>query len=84
MDNSKNKSNLLNKNEVESTKKGVNNYAKYSSLGFQMFATIALGVWGGMKLDAWLNLKFPAFSVTLSVLAVVGSLVLLIKNLPKE
>jgi hypothetical protein len=49
-----------------------------------MFATIALGVWGGMKLDAWLNLKFPAFSVTLSVLAVVGSLVLLIKNLPKE
>ena len=59
----------------------VNKYAKYSGLGFQMLAAIGLGVWGGMKLDDRLNLKFPAFTIGLSCLALVGSLILLIRNL---
>lgn len=49
--------------------KGLSNYAKYSSLAFQMVAIILLGVFGGIKLDDWLDLKFPVFTVVLSLLA---------------
>ena len=48
----------------------LNNYAKYSSIAFQMLAIILIGVWGGYKLDEWLDLKFPIFTVTLSLLSV--------------
>jgi hypothetical protein len=47
-----------------------------------MMVTIGLGVWGGIKLDEWLGLR-PLFTVSLSLLAVIGSLVQLIRGLPK-
>jgi hypothetical protein len=56
------------KNQPKITK-GLSNYAKYSSLAFQMLAIILLGVFGGIKLDEWLELKFPVFTVVLSLLA---------------
>jgi len=34
-----------------------------------MIAIILLGVFGGIKLDEWLDLKFPIFTVVLSLLA---------------
>lgn len=64
--------------------KTVNNYAKYSGLAFQMIGAILLGVWGGRKLDAWLDLSFPAFTVGLSLLGIAASLIVLIRGLPKE
>lgn len=48
--------------------KGLSNYAKYSSLAFQMIVIILLGVFGGIKLDDWLNFEFPVFTVVLSLL----------------
>ncbi len=75
-------------NQNEKNKKSqpgnVNSYVRYSGLAFQMMATIGLGVWAGIKLDQWLKLKFPAFTITLSLLSVVGSLIQLIRGLPKE
>jgi F0F1-type ATP synthase assembly protein I len=53
----------------EKTAKSLSNYAKYSSLAFQMIAIILIGVFGGIKLDQWLNLKFPLFTVVLSLVA---------------
>ncbi len=73
MDNPKNKKNSSSE---------VSSYARYSGLAFQMMITIGLGVWGGIKLDEWLNLR-PLFTVSLSLLAVIGSLVQLIRGLPK-
>jgi F0F1-type ATP synthase assembly protein I len=73
MDNSKNK-----KNSSSET----SSYVRYSGLAFQMMVTIGLGVWGGIKLDEWLGLR-PLFTVSLSLLAVIGSLVQLIRGLPK-
>jgi hypothetical protein len=35
-----------------------------------MFAIIALGILAGYKADQWLELKFPVFTVLLSVLSV--------------
>jgi F0F1-type ATP synthase assembly protein I len=47
---------------------GLNNYAKYSGLAFQMVAIIMIGVFGGIKLDAWLEMGFPVFTLILSLL----------------
>ncbi len=55
-------------------KSKVNNYVRYSSMAFQMAATIGLGVWGGMKLDKYFGLKFPAFTLILLFAAIFGGM----------
>ncbi len=65
-------------------KSPLSDYAKYSGLAFQMLAAIALGVWGGMKLDKWTGWKFPVFTVVLPLVGIVSSIVLLIRSLPKQ
>ncbi len=52
----------------EKISKSLSNYAKYSNLAFQMVAIILVGVFGGIKLDQWLHMKFPVFTVVLSLL----------------
>ena len=59
-------------------------YARYSGLAFQLLAVIFLGVWLGIKLDQWLNLTFPVFTLSLCMAALAGSLLYLIKTLPKK
>ena len=46
--------------------KNVNNFAKFSGIAFEMLGIIVLGVWGGLKLDAWLDTK-PMLTVILSL-----------------
>ncbi len=75
MKNSTNNSNPSNK---------PNNYLRYSGLAFQMLAAIALAMWGGTELDGWLGWKFPVWTVTLLLAAVVGSLIGLVRSLPKN
>lgn len=61
------------------------NWAKYSGMAFQMGITIALGVWGGMKLDEFFPVtKFPLFTITLSLLSVFGAMYWVIKDLLKK
>ncbi|HEX2394604.1 MAG TPA: AtpZ/AtpI family protein [Bacteroidales bacterium] len=67
-------------NDQQKISKGLSNYAKYSSLAFQMIAIILVGVFGGIKLDDWLNLKFPIFTVVLSLLATGGAMYYGIKD----
>jgi hypothetical protein len=50
--------------------RNLDDYARYSGLAFQMIAILGLGVWGGLKIDGWLNMKFPLFTVVLSFVAV--------------
>ena len=59
-------------------------YARYSGLAFQLLAAIFLGVWLGMKTDQWLGLKFPLFTIVLCMAALVGSMIYLVKSLPKN
>lgn len=54
----------------EKKSKSLNDYARYSNLAFQMIVILGLGVWGGIKIDDWLNLSFPLFTVVLSFAAV--------------
>ena len=55
-------------------------YARYSAIVLQMGIIIAAGAFGGFKADQLLNIKFPVFTVFLSLLAVGGAIWLLVKE----
>lgn len=57
-------------------------YAVYSNLAFEMGAVIALGVFGGVKLDKWLDVS-PLFTIVCSLLAVAASLYIVVRSLSK-
>ena len=65
-------------------KKQLNNYAKYSSLGFQMVVIILIGVFGGLKLDKYLAWKIPVFTVVFSLLSVALAIYFAIKDFLKK
>lgn len=63
--------------------KKLDSFAKYSTMAFQMVIIIGLGVFGGIKLDEWLHLRFPLFTIVLSLAAVALSIYYMIKDLIK-
>ena len=65
-------------------KNNLNSYVKYSNIAIQMLVIILLGVFGGFKLDQWLELQFPVFTVVLSLLSVVMAIYLVTKDLMKK
>ncbi len=48
----------------------INNYAKYSGIAFQMIAVIAIGCYGGVKLDEKFPNKYSVFTIVCSLLSV--------------
>lgn len=62
-------------------KKPADDYARYSSMAFQMVVIIGAGVWGGVKVDEWLNTGFPVFTLIFSLLAVSFAIYYFIKDL---
>lgn len=73
-----------NQNLETKNKKTSNDFAKYSSLGFQMIAIIVVGVVGGIKLDEWItSMEFPLFTMVLSILSVIFATYYAIKDLIK-
>jgi F0F1-type ATP synthase assembly protein I len=59
------------KPSFEKKKKSLDSYARYSSIAFQMLVIILAGVFGGIKLDEWLELDIPVFTIILSLLSVI-------------
>ncbi|MBW8050323.1 MAG: AtpZ/AtpI family protein [Cytophagales bacterium] len=53
---------------------------KYSGLAFQMLAVILVGLYGGIKLDKYLELQFPAFTLVFTLSGVVVSMLWVIKD----
>lgn len=68
-----------NKNEKKA--KQFNSYARYSGMAVQMFAIIGIGAFIGIQLDE----KFPSghnlYTIILSLTAVIGSMVLVIRQI---
>ena len=60
----------------------IHQYATYSNLAFEMGAVIALGVFGGIKLDKLLNVS-PLFTVVCSLAGIAISLYLIIRSTMK-
>ena len=65
-------------------KKELNSFAKYSTLSFQMAGIILLGVFGGLKLDEWLELQFPLFTLIFIVVAIVLAIYSAVKDFLKR
>ena len=64
--------------------KPLQSYAIYSNMGIEMAVIIAAGVFGGIKLDKWLQLS-PLFTILLSLLGVGIAMYVMIKTLsPKN
>jgi ATP synthase protein I len=76
----------MDKNQPPNPKKQrLTDYGKFSAMAFQMGITIALGVWGGMKLDELYPItRFPVFTICLSLLSVFGAMYWVIKDLLKK
>jgi len=67
----------------EKEKKSLDNYTRYSSIAFQMLIIILIGVFGGIKLDEWLKLTVPVFTIILSILSVILAIYTVTKDLLK-
>jgi F0F1-type ATP synthase assembly protein I len=69
---------------TKKTKSGLSNYVKYSSLSFQMIAIVMAGVLGGIKLDEFLQWKFPLFTLLLSLIGIFAAIYFAIKDFLKK
>jgi len=72
------------KRKFKKTKEAVDAYAKYSNIGMQMLAMILIGVFGGLKLDEWLENGVPVFTLIGSALSVFGAIYVVIKGLTNK
>jgi F0F1-type ATP synthase assembly protein I len=68
------------RNRKNDISKGANQFAKYSSLAFQMGGIIFLTVWGGQKLDEVLDNQNPVFTIILSLFGVISAIYVAIKD----
>lgn len=64
--------------------KKTNAYLKYSQLGIQLAATIALCGWLGYKMDQWWNNEKPLFIIIMIFIGAIGAFYQLYKSLPKD
>ena len=66
-------------------KQQFNDYGRYAGMALQMGAIIALGVWGGMKLDEKFPIsRIPVFTIVLSLLSVFAAMYFVIKDITKK
>lgn len=74
---------MTNQDQKKDNQSPLNNYSRYSSIAFQMGIIIALGVFGGVKLDKKFNMQNPVFTITLSLLGVFAAMYVVIKDISK-
>ena len=55
-------------------------YIRFSSIGIQMGAIIFIFTWLGVYLDEYLKMETPWMTIVLSLFGVIGSLVLIIRE----
>jgi len=66
---------------TDNKKRNLNDFARYSNMGFQMLAIILIGVFAGYKLDQWLVMKFKLFTILFTIFSVFIALYHAIKDL---
>lgn len=71
------------KNPKNPENKGLNNFAKYSGITFQMIGIILITTWGGTKLDKLTGFETPVFTIVLSLLGVFAAIYTAIKGFIK-
>ncbi|WP_228054797.1 AtpZ/AtpI family protein [Kordia antarctica] len=64
--------------------KPLNSYAKYSGIGIQMFAIIAVGSYLGVKLDEKFPNEHKLYTLFLSLGSVIMSIIYVIRRITKD
>jgi len=64
----------MDSDKFQKPKKKFDDFIKYSSLAFEMIVIMGVGVFLGVKIDQWLDMNFPAFTLGLMILSVVGAI----------
>ncbi len=59
-------------------------FLQYSGLAFEMLAFILLGVFGGVKLDEYMQSEKPVFTIIGSLLGCIFSMVIIVLKLTKN
>ncbi|HKL31456.1 MAG: AtpZ/AtpI family protein [Tangfeifania sp.] len=72
------------KPQNQKNKNKFDDFIRYSSLAFEMMAMIALGTYGGYKIDQWMDNEFKGFTLGLMVLSVIGSVVYATRKILKK
>jgi len=67
----------------DQNKRALNNYARYSSMAFQMLVIILLGILAGYKLDQWLHIK-PVLTIIFSLSSVILAIYFVTRDLLKK
>jgi F0F1-type ATP synthase assembly protein I len=71
------------KNPKPSQNKGLNQYARYTGLAFQMLGIILVTVWGGTRLDKLTGWHTPVFTIVLSLIGVFAAIYVAVKDFIK-
>jgi F0F1-type ATP synthase assembly protein I len=74
---------LKKKNQKSPENKGLNDFARYSGMAFQMIAVILVTTWGGIELDKLAKLHTPVFTIILSILGVFAAIYTAVKDFIK-
>ena len=64
--------------------KASNAYLKYSGLAFQLLAAIGVMGWAGYKLDQYLEIKFPAFTLLFGFIGFGGMMIQIYKSVKRD
>lgn len=58
-------------------------YVEYSALGIELVAIVLVCVFIGVKLDQWVPLRFPLFTLLFVAMGLAGSMVMLVRRTKK-
>lgn len=64
----------MKQDKFHKNKKKLDDFIRYSNLAFEMIAIMGVGVFAGIKIDQWLEMRFPAFTLGLMILSVAGAI----------
>jgi len=71
-------------NQKNKYKNKIDNFIRYSSLGFEMMVIIGAGTFGGYKIDQWMKNEFKGFTLGLMIFSVVLAIIYGTRNLLKK
>ena len=72
---------------MESKQRSNNNYSdllRYASMGTQIFVSLGLAVFVGLKVDKWLKISAPLLVLILPVIVLVGIIYKIVKETSKQ
>jgi len=72
------------KPKSQNKKSTIDNFIRYSSLGFEMMAIIGILTFAGYKIDQWMKNDFKGFTLGLMILSVIVAIIHGTKNLLKK